>query len=89
MRRDAFRDWGKWRTHDEPPFIPADKRWGRASAERARASGTVKSFNDGFYCVACDDGGPDVFVHISAVGAAGLSGLEKGARLSFDVVNRK
>jgi CspA family cold shock protein len=54
--------------------------------------GTVKWFNGqkGFGFIQPDDGGGDVFVHISAVERAGMYGLNEGQKLSFDVVaNRK
>jgi cold shock protein len=48
--------------------------------------GTVKFFNSGkgFGFVAPEGGGKDVFVHISAVEAAGMSVLAEGQRISFD-----
>ncbi|UVO30313.1 cold-shock protein [Bradyrhizobium arachidis] len=51
------------------------------------ATGTVKWFNDkkGFGFIAPDDGGNDVFVHISAVERAGLSGLAEGQKVSYEV----
>ena len=54
--------------------------------------GTVKWFNGqkGFGFIQPDDGGNDVFVHISAVERAGMHGLNEGQKVSFDVVaNRK
>lgn len=50
-------------------------------------TGTVKWFNatKGFGFIQPDDGGQDVFVHISAVERAGLSGLSEGQKLSFEV----
>jgi CspA family cold shock protein len=50
--------------------------------------GTVKWFNatKGFGFIQPDTGGPDVFVHISAVERAGLRGLNEGQKLSFEVV---
>jgi CspA family cold shock protein len=50
-------------------------------------TGTVKFFNTtkGFGFIAPEDGGKDVFVHVTAVQAAGLSGLNEGQRISFDV----
>jgi CspA family cold shock protein len=50
--------------------------------------GTVKWFNatKGFGFIQPDDGGKDVFVHISAVERAGLSTLAEGAKVSYDVV---
>lgn len=48
--------------------------------------GTVKFFNSGkgFGFVSPEGGGKDVFVHVSAVEAAGLSSLSEGQRISFD-----
>ena len=50
--------------------------------------GTVKWFNStkGFGFIQPDNGGPDVFVHISAVEAAGMGSLNEGQRVSYDVV---
>jgi CspA family cold shock protein len=50
--------------------------------------GTVKWFNPakGYGFIQPDDGGKDVFVHISAVERAGLSTLAEGAKVSFDLV---
>ena len=50
--------------------------------------GTVKWFNDqkGFGFIQPDDGGKDVFVHISAVERAGLRVLNEGQKIAFDVV---
>jgi cold shock protein len=51
-------------------------------------TGTVKWFNGqkGFGFIQPDDGGNDVFVHISAVERAGLRTLNEGQKVSFDVV---
>jgi cold shock protein len=51
------------------------------------AQGTVKFFNaqKGFGFIVQDDGGPDVFVHISAVERAGMSNLAEGQKVTFDV----
>jgi CspA family cold shock protein len=51
------------------------------------ASGTVKWFNTakGFGFVQPDDGGSDVFVHISAVEQAGLRGLNEGDQLQYEL----
>jgi CspA family cold shock protein len=55
------------------------------------ATGTVKWFNTqkGFGFIQPDDGGKDVFVHISAVERAGLKGLKDGQKLSFELVTDK
>ena len=49
--------------------------------------GTVKFFNTakGFGFIAPEGGGKDVFVHISAVEAAGLRSLNEGQKVSFDI----
>jgi CspA family cold shock protein len=54
------------------------------------AKGTVKFFNGqkGFGFIVRDDGGEDVFVHISAVEQAGLTGLAEGQTLGFTLVDR-
>jgi len=51
------------------------------------ATGTVKWFNTtkGFGFIQPEEGGQDVFVHISAVQAAGLRGLNEGQRVSYEV----
>ena len=51
-------------------------------------NGTVKWFNGqkGFGFIQPDDGGKDVFVHISAVERAGMGNLNEGQKISFDLV---
>jgi cold shock protein len=48
--------------------------------------GTVKWFNSakGFGFIQPDDGGKDVFVHVSAVERAGMRGLDEGQKVSFE-----
>jgi CspA family cold shock protein len=55
------------------------------------ASGTVKWFNSqkGYGFIQPDDGGTDVFVHISAVERAGLGGLNEGQKIKYDVQNER
>ena len=50
------------------------------------STGTVKWFNaqKGYGFIQADDGGPDVFVHISAVERAGLNDLRDGQKVSFE-----
>ena len=52
------------------------------------ASGVVKFFNSqkGFGFIQQNDGGPDVFVHATAVERAGMTGLVEGQKLTFDIV---
>jgi CspA family cold shock protein len=51
--------------------------------------GTVKWFNSqkGFGFIQPEDGGKDVFVHISAVERAGMTTLNEGQKLSFEIVS--
>jgi len=51
------------------------------------ATGTVKWFNSekGFGFIAPDEGGKDIFVHITAVRAAGLEGLKDNQKVSFEL----
>jgi CspA family cold shock protein len=50
-------------------------------------SGTVKWFNatKGFGFIQPDDGGPDAFVHVSAVERAGLPSIVEGQKIGYDV----
>ncbi len=51
------------------------------------ATGTVKWFNPtkGFGFIEPSNGGGDVFVHISAVQASGLNGLDEGQKVEYDI----
>jgi CspA family cold shock protein len=55
------------------------------------ATGTVKWFNatKGFGFIQPQDGGKDVFVHISAVERAGLSTLNEGQRVEYEIVSNR
>lgn len=59
----------------------------RLSLGFVMATGTVKWFNGqkGYGFIQPDDGGPDVFVHISAVERAGLGTLKEGQKVSYDL----
>jgi cold shock protein len=66
--------------------------WLKSSAFRRRkrqlAIGTVKWFNatKGYGFIAPDDGGNDLFVHVSEVERSGLDGLREGQKVSFEAV---
>lgn len=53
--------------------------------------GKVKFFNTqkGFGFIQPSDGGPDVFVHVTAVERAGLGTLKEGQKVSFDVITER
>jgi cold shock protein len=55
------------------------------------AIGTVKWFNatKGYGFIAPDGGGPDVFVHISAVERAGYTGLAEGTKISYELMTTR
>jgi CspA family cold shock protein len=70
--------------------VPVGRSWPRCfSRSEAMATGVVKWFNmtKGFGFIAPDEGGQDVFVHVSAVERSGLTGLREGQAVSFDVEN--
>ena len=55
------------------------------------ATGTVKWFNatKGYGFIQPEAGGPDVFVHISAVERAGLRGLREGQKLNYELATER
>ena len=61
---------------------------GRVPGKKAMSEGTVKWFNaeKGFGFITPDEGGPDIFVHYSAVQTKGFRTLEEKQRVSFDIV---
>jgi CspA family cold shock protein len=64
-------------------------RWGKFNSRQGEAIdvlGTVKFFNatKGFGFITPDAGAGDVFVHVSAVQAAGLTSLQEGQRVTFE-----
>ena len=60
---------------------------GVAGRSRAVAQGVVKWFNGekGFGFIAQDGGGPDVFVHYSAIAGGGYRSLEENQRVEFEI----
>ena len=55
------------------------------------ATGTVKFFNvsKGFGFIVQDGGGPDVFVHVSAVEHAGLNTLNEGQQVEYEIISNR
>ena len=55
------------------------------------ATGTVKWFNTtkGYGFIAPDEGGNDVFVHITALESAGLRSLNEGQKVSYEIATNK
>jgi len=55
------------------------------------ATGTVKWFNPakGYGFIAPEDGGKDVFVHVSAIERAGMGTLNEGQRVSYEVTTER
>ena len=76
------------RLRDVVQLMDADRRFQRRPD---MAQGTVKFFNSqkGFGFIQPTDGSKDVFVHISAVERAGMSSLNEGQKLSYDVVSER
>jgi CspA family cold shock protein len=82
-----------------PPFVPeiANSTAGQFAGAQTYVllkgllmpTGTVKWFNTqkGFGFIAPDQGGPDAFVHISAVERAGLRDLREGQKVDFELVS--
>ena len=89
----AVTDRGPPRDRDAGPGAPrgGDRDGGAGGAQRQltgeKATGTVKFFNamKGFGFIQRDDGQPDAFVHISAVERAGMSTLNEGDKLEFEL----
>lgn len=54
-------------------------------------NGTVKFYNSqkGFGFIQPEDGGPDVFVHATALEQAGIYGLNEGQKVSFEVISER
>ncbi len=88
--RPAPRDQGDRPARGDRPDrggAPAGGAGGGRTLTGESASGTVKFFNamKGFGFIQRDDGQPDAFVHISAVERAGMSNLNEGDRLKFEI----
>lgn len=68
--------------------VPRKRLWGASTKDETMPTGTVKWFNTskGYGFIAPDDGGKDIFVHISAVERAGLTGLADNQKVSYDLV---
>ncbi len=73
--------------YGERPARPPRDRDAAPATNGQRVDGTVKFFNGqkGFGFIQREDGGPDAFVHISAVERAGMSNLNEGQRVSFEL----
>jgi cold shock protein len=76
------------RLRDVAQVMDANRRFQRRPG---MARGKVKFFNSqkGFGFIQPTDGGPDVFVHISAVERAGMSNLNEGQTLTYEVVSER
>jgi len=63
----------------------------RDEKDYAMPAGTVKWFNTqkGFGFIQPDDGGKDVFVHISAVERSGIGNLKDGQKVSYEIVTER
>ena len=68
-------------------MVALAKRISRSQKDANMATGTVKFFNHnrGFGFIEPTDGGPDVFVHATAVESAGMPALTEGQKLSYEV----
>ena len=75
------------RIEGEPMAVERAERGPQRQLTGEKAQGAVKFFNSmkGFGFIQRDDGQPDAFVHISAVERAGLTTLNEGDRLSFEL----
>jgi cold shock protein len=71
--------------------LTSDERWFVQIKEAMMATGTVKWFNPtkGYGFIQPQNGGRDVFVHISAVERAGLSSLNEGQTIEYELVSNR
>lgn len=72
-------------------FALCGQQFNASKKDILMANGVVKWFNPtkGFGFIQPDQGGADAFVHISAVERAGLTTLQEGARVSYDLATEK
>ena len=72
-------------------FVTASELCAEIHMEAGMAIGTVKWFNPskGFGFIQPENGSKDVFVHISAVERAGMSKLDEGQRVSYDIITER
>ena len=70
-----------WPRHDA-------RHQGRLLWDSVMATGTVKWFNatKGYGFITPDDGGKDVFVHVTAVEQSGIGSLAEGQRINYQVI---
>jgi CspA family cold shock protein len=82
-----MRPWAISQRHRPVEWIRVNGHAKRYALEKKMPTGTVKWFNGqkGFGFIQPNDGGNDVFVHISAVERAGLSGLAEGQKVNFEI----
>jgi cold shock protein len=90
VRRQPAAACQRRRANEQPGTVLADFELMNAKNLGGMSNmpiGTVKWFNPtkGYGFIQPEDGGPDVFVHISAVQQAGLQQLNDGQRISFDL----
>jgi CspA family cold shock protein len=89
VRREELSACCHWPRNDQVMTVPRCRimRAGQRQETPGMATGTVKWFNTtkGFGFIAPDGGGKDIFVHISAVERAGLTGLADNQKVKFDV----
>jgi len=80
-----------FRSHEAERRLCASQRKQLTQGKANMPTGTVKFFNTqkGFGFITPADGSKDVFVHISAVERAGMSTLNEGQRLNYEVVTER
>ena len=83
----CFRSLQPWRIAPYSVVWAGMSRPDQRLKEQHVSTGTVKWFNEtkGYGFITPDQGGSDVFVHISAVERSGLRGLNEGQKISYDL----